>query len=156
MSRRMPPRYCVLTGLRGVRRLAFLIVAPPTALATYWIMHLTGHSWPADSVLECLSVLVGVTGPTGFMVIIALSWLEPRLAVLQVTRKLSHSGFTSVTRVSGLRVSGLRVSGLTDYPIGKAVFTAIDTVDDDQPVTIEASWCYRHLLITVRERKEDR
>lgn len=151
MSRRMPPRYCVLTGLRGVRRLAFLIVAPPTALATYWIMHLTGHSWPADSVLECLSVLVGVTGPTGFMVIIALSWLEPRLAVLQVTRKLSHSGFTSVTRVSGLRVSGL-----TDYPIGKAVFTAIDTVDDDQPVTIEASWCYRHLLITVRERKEDR
>lgn len=145
MSRRMPPRYCVLTGLRGVRRLAFLIVAPPTALATYWIMHLTGHSWPADSVLEYLSVLVGVTGPTGFMVIIALSWLEPRLAVLQVTRKLSHSGFTSVTSVSGS----------VDYPIGKAVFTAIDTVDDDQPVTIEASWCHRHLLITVYERKGD-
>lgn len=146
MSRRMPPRYCVLTGLRGVRRLAFLIVAPPTALATYWIMHLTGHSWPADSVLECLSVLVGVTGPTGFMVIIALSWLEPRLAVLQVVRGLFRSGFTSVTRISGP----------TGYPIGKAVFTAIDTVDDDQPVTIEASWCHRHLLITVRERKEDR
>lgn len=145
MSRRKPPRYCVLTGLRGVRRLAFLIVAPPMALSTYWIMHLTGHSWPADSVLECLSVLVGVTGPTGFMVIIALSWLEPRLAVLQVTRKLSHSGFTSVTRVSGS----------VDYPIGKAVFTAIDTVDDDQPVTIEASWCYRHLLMTIYERKED-
>lgn len=145
MSRRKPPRYCVLTGLRGVRRLAFLIVAPPTALSTYWIMHLTGHSWPADSVLEYLSVLVGVTGPTGFMAIIALSWLEPRLAVLQVTRKLSHSGFTSVTRVSGS----------VDYPIGKAVFTAIDTVDDDQPVTIEASWCHRHLLITVYERKGD-
>lgn len=145
MSRRKPPRYCVLTGLRGVRRLAFLIVAPPMALSTYWIMHLTGHSWPADSVLEYLSVLVGVTGPTGFMVIIALSWLEPRLAVLRVTRKLSHSGFTSVTRVSGS----------VDYPIGKAVFTAIDTVDDDQPVTIEASWCYRHLLMTIYERKED-
>lgn len=145
MSRRMPPRYCVLTGLRGVRRLAFLIVAPPTALATYWIMHLTGHSWPADSVLECLSVLVGATGPAGFMAIIALSWLEPRLAVLQVTRELSHSGFTSVTRVSGP----------TGYPIGKVVFTAIDTVDDDQPVTIEASWCHRHLLITVYERKGD-
>ena len=145
MSRRKPPRYCVLTGLRGVRRLAFLIVAPPMALSTYWIMHLTGHSWPADSVLECLSVLVGATGPTGFMAIIALSWLGPRLAVLQVTRKLSHSGFTSVTRVSGS----------VDYPIGKAVFTAIDTVDDDQPVTIEASWCYRHLLMTIYERKED-
>lgn len=145
MSRRMPPRYSVLTGLRGVRRLAFLIVAPPTALSTYWIMHLTGHSWPADSVLEYLSVLVGVTGPTGFMVIIALSWLMPHLAVLQVTRKLSHSGFTSVTSVSGS----------VDYPIGKAVFTAIDTVDDDQPVTIEASWCYRHLLMTIYERKED-
>ena len=145
MSRRMPPQYSVLTKLRGVRHLAFLIVAPPMALSTYWIMHLTGHSWPADSVLEYLSVLVGVTGPTGFMVIIALSWLEPRLAVLQVTRKLSHSGFTSVTRVSGS----------VDYPIGKAVFTAIDTVDDDQPVTIEASWCYRHLLMTIYERKED-
>lgn len=146
MSRRMPPRYCVLTGLRGVRRLAFLIVAPPTAMATYWIMHLTGHSWPADSVLKYLSVLVGVTGLTGFMAIIALSWLMPRLAAFRVTRELSHSGFTSVTRISGP----------TGYPIGKAVFTAIDTVDDDQPVTIEASWCYRHLLITVRERKEDR
>ena len=151
MSRWMPPRYCVLTGLRGVRRLAFLIVAPPLALAANGILHLTGHSWPADSILEYLSVLVGVTGPTGFMAIIVLFWLMPRLAVLQVTRELSHSGFASVTRVSGLRVSGL-----TDYPIGKAVFTAIDTVDDDQPVTIEASWCYRHLLITVRERKEDR
>ena len=76
MSRRMPPRYCVLTGLRGVRRL---------------------------------------------------------------------SGFASVTRISGP----------TGYPIGKVVFTAIDTVDDDQPVTIEASWCHRHLLITVYERKGD-
>lgn len=146
MSRRMPPRYCVLTGLRGVRRLAFLIVAPPLALAANGILHLTGHSWPADSILEYLSVLVGVTGPTGFMAIIVLSWLMPRLAVLQVMRELSHSDFASVTRVSGS----------ADYPIGKAVFTAIDTVDDDQPVTIEASWCYRHLLITVRERKEDR
>lgn len=145
MSRRMPPRYCVLTGLRGVRRLAFLIVAPPTALATYWIMHLTGHSWPADSVLEYLPVLVGLINLAGLMSIIAFSWLEPRLAVLQVTRELSHSGFTSVTRVSGS----------ADYPIGKVVFTAIDTVDDDQPVTIEASWCHRHLLITVYERKGD-
>lgn len=146
MSRRKRPRYCVLTGLRGVRRLAFLIVAPPTALATYWIMHLTGHSWPADSVLKYLSVLVGATGPAGFMAIIVLSWLMPRLAAFRVTRELSHSGFTSVTRVSGS----------TDYPIGKAVFSAVDAVDDDQPVTIEASWCHRHLLITVRERKEDR
>lgn len=138
----MPPRYCVLTGLRGVRRLAFLIVAPPTALATDGIQYLARWSWPAAAVAGGLVALVAV---------VAVGQLIPHLAVLQVTRKLSHSGFTSVTRVSGLRVSGL-----TDYPIGKAVFTAIDTVDDDQPVTIEASWCYRHLLITVRERKEDR
>lgn len=137
MSRRMPPRYCVLTGLRGVRRLEFLIVAPPTALAADGIQYLARWSWPAAAVAGGLVALVAI---------IALSWLEPRLAVLQVTRELSHSGFTSVTRVSGS----------ADYPIGKVVFTAIDTVDDDQPVTIEASWCHRHLLITVYERKEDR
>lgn len=136
MSRRMPPRYCVLTGLRGVRRLAFLIVAPPLALAVYGILHLARHSWPS----ACLAVV-----PASLMLILTFHWLEPRLAVLQVTRELSHSGFTSVTRVSGS----------AGYPIGKVVFTAIDTVDDDQPVTIEASWCHRHLLITVYERKGD-
>lgn len=146
MSRRMPPRYSVLTRMWEAERLALLVIAPPMALAAYGILHLTGHSWPADSVLECLSVLVGVTGPTGFMAIIALSWLEPRLVVLQVGRKLSRSGFASVTRVSWS----------ADYPVGEAVFSAVDTTDDDHPVTIEASWCYQRLLITVRERKEDR
>lgn len=137
MSRRMPPRYCVLTGLRGVRRLAFLIVAPPLTLAADGIQYLARWSWPAAAVAGGLVALVAV---------VAVGQLMPHLAVLQVVRGLSHSGFTSVTRVSGS----------AGYPVGKAVFTAIDTVDDDQPVTIEASWCYRHLLITVRERKEDR
>lgn len=137
MSRRMPPRYCVLTGLRGVRRLAFLIVAPPLALATYWILHLARHSWPS----ACLAVV-----PASLMLILTFHWLVPLLAALQVAFDLSHSGFASVTRVSGS----------AGYPVGKVVFSAVDTVDDDQPVTIEASWCHRHLLITVRERKEDR
>lgn len=137
MSRRMPPRYCVLTELRGVRRLAFLIVAPPTALAADGIQYLARWSWPAAAVAGGLVALVAV---------VAVGQLIPHLAVLQVVRGLFRSGFASVTRISGP----------TGYPIGKVVFTAIDTVDDDQPVTIEASWCHRHLLITVRERKEDR
>lgn len=137
MSRRMPPRYCVLTGLRGVRRLALLVIAPPTALAADGIQYLARWSWPAAAVAGGLVALVAV---------VAVGQLMPHLAVLQVVRGLFRSGFTSVTRISGP----------TGYPIGKVVFTAIDTVDDDQPVTIEASWCHRHLLITVRERKEDR
>ena len=136
MSRRMPPRYSVLTSMWEAERLALLVIAPLMALAAYGILHLASHSWPA----ACLAVV-----PAGPVLAFTFHWLEPRLAVLQVTRELSHSGFTSVTRVSGS----------ADYPIGKAVFTAIDTVDDDQPVTIEASWCHRHLLITVYERKGD-
>lgn len=145
MSRRMPPRYSVLTRMRGVRRLAILVVAPLMALAVYGLQRLTGRPWPPDSVLEYLPVLVGLIGLAGWMSIIAFSWLEPRLVVLQVRRRLSHSGFASVTRVSGS----------ADYPVGEVVFSAVDTTDDDQPVTIEASWCYQHLLITVHERKED-
>lgn len=137
MSRRMPPRYCVLTGLRGVRRLAFLIVAPPLTLAADGIQYLARWSWPAAAVAGGLVALVAV---------VAVGQLMPLLAALQVVRGLSHSGFASVTRVSGS----------AGYPVGKVVFSAVDTTDDDQPVTIEASWCYRHLLITVRERKEDR
>lgn len=137
MSRRMPPRYCVLTGLRGVRRLAFLIVAPPTALAADGIQYLARWSWPAAAVAGGLVALVAV---------VAVGQLMPHLTVLQVVRGLFRSGFASV----------IRISGPTGYPIGKAVFSAVDAVDDDQPVTIEASWCHRHLLITVRERKEDR
>ena len=137
MSRRMPPRYSVLTGLRGVRRLAFLIVVPPLALAADVIQYLVRWSWPAAAVAGGLVALVAG---------VVVGRLMPHLAVLQVVRGLFRSGFASVTRISGP----------TGYPIGKVVFTAIDTVDDDQPVTIEASWCHRHLLITVRERKEDR
>lgn len=137
MSRRMPPRYCVLTGLRGVRRLAFLIVAPPLALAADGIQYLARWSWPAAAVAGGLVALVAV---------VAVGQLMPLLAALQVAFDLSHSGFASVTRVSGS----------AGYPVGKVVFSAVDTTDDDQPVTIEASWCHRHLLITVRERKEDR
>lgn len=137
MSRRMPTRYSILTELRGVRRLAFLIVAPPLALAADGIQYLARWSWPAAAVAGGLVALVAV---------VAVVQLMPHLAVLQVVRGLFRSGFASVTRISGP----------TGYPIGKVVFTAIDTVDDDQPVTIEASWCHRHLLITVREMKEDR
>lgn len=136
MSRRMPPRYSVLTGLRGVRRLAFLIVAPPTALATDGIQYLARWSWPAAAVSGGLVALVAV---------VAVGRLMPHLAVLQVVRGLFRSGFASVTRISGP----------TGYPIGKAVFSAVNAVDDDQPVTIEASWCHRHLLMTIYERKED-
>ena len=135
MSRRMPPRYSVLTGLRGVRRLAFLIVAPPLALAADGIQYLARWSWPAAA-----------GGLVALVAVVAVGQLMPHLAVLQVVRGLFRSGFASV----------IRISGPTGYPIGKAVFNAVDATDDDQPVTIEASWCHRHLLITVRERKEDR
>lgn len=136
MSRRMPTRYSVLTSMWEAERLALLVIAPPTALAAYGVMHLASHSWPS----ACLAVV-----PASLMLILAFHWLVPRLAALQVAFELSHSGFTSVTRVSGS----------AGYPVGKVVFSAVDTTDDDQPVTIEASWCHRHLLITVRERKED-
>jgi hypothetical protein len=132
----MPPRYSVLTSMWETERLALLVIAPLMALAAYGILHLASHSWPA----ACLAVV-----PAGPVLVFTFHWLVPRLAAFQVEFDLSHSGFTSVTRVSGL----------ADYPIGKVVFTAIDTVDDDQPVTIEASWCHRHLLITVYERKGD-
>lgn len=145
MSRRMPTRYSVLTRMRGVRRLAILVVAPLMALAVYGLQRLTGRPWPPDSVLEYLPVLIGLINLAGLMAIVAFSWLEPRLVALQVRRKLSRSGFASVTRVSWS----------ADYPVGEAVFSAVDTTDDDQPVTIEASWCYQRLLITVSERKED-
>ena len=133
MSRQMPPRYSVLTGLRGVRRLAFLIVAPPLALAADGIQHLARWSWPAAAVAGGLFALVAV---------VAVGRLMPHLAVLQVVRGLFRSGFTSVTRVSGP----------TGYPVGSAVFTAANAMDDDQPVTIEASWCHQHLLMNVCER----
>lgn len=129
----MPPRYSVLTGLRGVRRLAFLIVAPPLALAADGIQHLARWSWPAAAVSGGLVALVAV---------VAVGRLMPHLAVLQVVRDLLRSGFTSVTRVSGP----------TGYPVGRAVFTAVSAMDDDQPVTIEASWCHRHLLMNICER----
>ena len=146
MSRRKPPRYSILTELRGVRCLAILVVVPLMAPTAYGLQRLTGRPWPPDSVLEYLPVLVGLINLAGLMSIIAFSWLEPRLAALQVKRKLSRSGFASVTRVSGS----------ADYPVGEMVFSAVDTTDDDQPVTIEASWCHRHLLMTIYERKEDR
>lgn len=133
MIRRMPPQYSVLTELRGVRHLALMIVAPPLALAAYGIQHLTRHSWPAVSV---------AFGLAGLVAVIAGRWLMPRLTVLQVVRELSQSGFASVTRVSGS----------AGYPIGQATFVAVDTSDDDQPVTIEASWCYQHLLMNICER----
>lgn len=136
MSRRMPPRHSVITRMWEAERLALLVIAPPMALAAYGIQYLARWSWPA----ACLAVV-----PAGLMLILTFHWLVPRLAAFQVEFDLSHSGFASVTRVSGS----------AGYPIGKVVFTAIDTVDDDQPVTIEASWCHRHLLITVYERKGD-
>lgn len=136
MSRRMPPKYSVLTRMWEAERLALLVIAPPMALAVYGILHLARHSWPS----ACLAVV-----PASLMLILTFHWLVPLLAALQVAFDLSHSGFASVTRVSGS----------AGYPVGKVVFSAVDTTDDDQPVTIEASWCYQHLLITVHERKED-
>lgn len=137
MSRRMPPRYSVLTRMWEAERLALLVIAPLMALAAYGILHLASHSWPA----ACLAVV-----PAGPVLVFTFHWLVPRLAAFQVEFDLSHSGFASVTEVSGS----------AGYPVGEVVFNAVDATDDDQPVTIEASWCHRHLLITVRERKEDR
>ena len=136
MSRRKPSRYSVLTRMWEVERLALLVITPPMALAAYGILHLASHSWPA----ACLAAV-----PAGLMFSLTFHWLVPRLAAFRVEFDLSHSGFASVTRVSGS----------AGYPVGEVVFNAVDATDDDQPVTIEASWCHRHLLMTIYERKED-